>query len=121
MRNKISLALATEDCQIVSKVSFPTRIHNSAHKIIESTLDELETLIEQEQAELKAIGIECAGPIDTRRGITLSPPNLPGLNEFHIVEIINERLKVRREPLRKTHECVFGVLALESDPVDPRL
>lgn len=28
---------------------------------------------------------------------------------------------VRREPLRKTHECVFGVLALESEPVDPRL
>lgn len=28
---------------------------------------------------------------------------------------------VRREPLRQVHECVFGVLALESEPVDPRL
>ena len=28
---------------------------------------------------------------------------------------------VRAEPLRKVHECVFGVLALESEPVDPRL
>ncbi len=28
---------------------------------------------------------------------------------------------VRREPLRRTHECVFGVLALESEPIDPRL
>ena len=28
---------------------------------------------------------------------------------------------VRCEPLRRTHECVFGVLALESEPVDPRL
>ena len=27
----------------------------------------------------------------------------------------------RKEPLRRTHECVFGVLALESEPVDPRL
>ncbi|MDF2735254.1 MAG: prpE [Chloroflexota bacterium] len=27
----------------------------------------------------------------------------------------------RREPLRRIHECVFGVLALESEPVDPRL
>lgn len=27
----------------------------------------------------------------------------------------------RREPLRRVHECVFGVLALESEPVDPRL
>jgi len=28
---------------------------------------------------------------------------------------------VHREPLRRVHECVFGVLALESEPVDPRL
>jgi protein phosphatase len=28
---------------------------------------------------------------------------------------------VRKEPLRRTHECVFGVLALESEPIDPRL
>ena len=28
---------------------------------------------------------------------------------------------VRLEPLRRVHECAFGVLALESEPVDPRL
>ena len=28
---------------------------------------------------------------------------------------------IRGEPLYRVHECVFGVLALESEPVDPRL
>ena len=28
---------------------------------------------------------------------------------------------VRGEPLRSVHECAFAVLALESEPVDPRL
>ncbi len=28
---------------------------------------------------------------------------------------------IKKEPLRRVHECVFGVLALESEPVDPRL
>jgi protein phosphatase len=28
---------------------------------------------------------------------------------------------VAHQPLRRVHECVFGVLALESEPVDPRL
>lgn len=28
---------------------------------------------------------------------------------------------VRKEPLRRVHECALGVLALESEPVDPRL
>lgn len=28
---------------------------------------------------------------------------------------------VEQEPLHRVHECVFGVLALEREPVDPRL
>ena len=42
------------------------------------------------------------------------------LREFALgVESI--RRFVQCKPLRQTHECVFGVLALESEPVDPRL
>lgn len=35
----------------------------------------------------------------------------------------HEALKrfVAKEPLRRVHECVFAVLALESEPIDPRL
>ncbi|TPK92786.1 polynucleotide kinase-phosphatase [Mesorhizobium sp. B2-4-12] len=42
------------------------------------------------------------------------------LNEFALG---HEGLKrfVAREPLRRIHECVFAVLALESEPIDPRL
>jgi protein phosphatase len=42
------------------------------------------------------------------------------LQEFALGVEALERF-VRREPLRRVHECVFGVLALESQPVDPRL
>jgi protein phosphatase len=42
------------------------------------------------------------------------------LREFALGMEALERF-VRREPLRRVHECVFGVLALESEPVDPRL
>ncbi|MCK6445635.1 MAG: polynucleotide kinase-phosphatase [Planctomycetes bacterium] len=42
------------------------------------------------------------------------------LREFALGIEALERF-VRREPLRRVHECVFGVLALESDAVDPRL
>ena len=42
------------------------------------------------------------------------------LREFALGVEALERF-VRREPLRRVHECVFGVLALESQPVDPRL
>jgi protein phosphatase len=42
------------------------------------------------------------------------------LREFALGIEALERF-VRKEPLRRVHECVFGVLALESEPFDPRL
>ncbi|MBM4048582.1 MAG: polynucleotide kinase-phosphatase, partial [Planctomycetes bacterium] len=42
------------------------------------------------------------------------------LREFALGIEALERF-VRGEPLRRVHECVFGLLALESEPVDPRL
>lgn len=42
------------------------------------------------------------------------------LREFALGIEALERF-VRGEPARRVHECVFGVLALESEPVDPRL
>jgi protein phosphatase len=42
------------------------------------------------------------------------------LREFALGIEALERF-VRREPLFRVHECVFGVLAMESEPVDPRL
>lgn len=50
----------------------------------------------------------------------LSAKRSLALREFALGIEALERF-VAREPLRKVHECVFGVLALESEPVDPRL
>ncbi len=50
----------------------------------------------------------------------LSTKRSLALREFALGIEALERF-VRREPLRRVHEAVFGVLALESDPVDPRL
>lgn len=50
----------------------------------------------------------------------LSSKRSLALREFALGVEALERF-VRREPLRRVHECVFGVLALESEPVDPRL
>ena len=53
-----------------------------------------------------------------RRGLGAKRPL--ALREFALGLESLERF-VHREPLRRVHECVFGVLALESEPVDPRL
>ena len=81
-------------------------------------------------------GIKCRGPeylriiygpeydlpenLDRLRERRLSVKRSLALREFALGMEALERF-VRREPLYKVHECVFGVLALESEPVDPRL
>lgn len=50
----------------------------------------------------------------------LSTKRALALREFALgVEALHRF--VEHEPLHRVHECVFGVLALESEPVDPRL
>jgi protein phosphatase len=58
--------------------------------------------------------------LDRLRTRSLGAKRSLALREFALGIEALERF-TRREPLRRVHECVFGVLALESEPVDPRL
>lgn len=58
--------------------------------------------------------------LDRLRSRGLSAKRSLALREFALGLEALERF-VGKEPLRRVHECVFGVLALESEPVDPRL
>ena len=41
---------------------------------------------------LAAIGISCGGPLNTKKGFILSPPNLPGWDNIHITKIVQDEL-----------------------------
>lgn len=58
--------------------------------------------------------------IERLRSRGLNHKRALALREFALGVEALERF-VRGEPLRRVHECAFGVLALESEPVDPRL
>ena len=67
-------------------------------------------------------GPECTADthLDRLRERGLGRKRSLALREFALGVEGLERF-VRREPLRRIHECVFAVLAMESEPVDPRL
>ena len=67
-------------------------------------------------------GPEYADPsqIERLRSRSLGRKRSLAIREFGLGIEALERF-VRREPLYRVHECVFGVLAMESEPVDPRL
>jgi protein phosphatase len=58
--------------------------------------------------------------LERLRARGLSAKRALALREFALGVEALERF-VRGEPLRRVHECCFAVLALESEPVDPRL
>jgi protein phosphatase len=58
--------------------------------------------------------------LERLRARGLSAKRSLALREFALGIESLERF-ARKEPLRRIHEAVFGVLALESEPIDPRL
>ncbi|OUL23358.1 polynucleotide kinase-phosphatase [Nostoc sp. 106C] len=67
-------------------------------------------------------GLEYSSPenLERLRQRGLSLKRSLAMREFALGVEALERF-VNNTPLRRVHECVFGILALESEPVDPRL
>ena len=54
-------------------------------------IDRLCALAEEMTSDFSRIGISCGGPLDSLRGVILSPPNLPGWDEVSIVSYLKDR------------------------------
>jgi protein phosphatase len=63
---------------------------------------------------------DAPGQLERLRNRSLGRKRALAVREFALGVEALERF-ARREPLFRVHECVFAVLALESEPVDPRL
>jgi len=92
---KIALAVADLEGRVLQKTRFPARTaERGPHAIIEEALAGIERMLGKTGSCLAAAGIGCGGPLDRRRGLILSPPNLPGWDEFPVVRLVEERLGV---------------------------
>ena len=95
-----------------------------------------ETFVARRQTEVLQPAVKCRGPEYLRiiyGPEYLMPEHLTRLKKRSLTRKRSLALRefalgmealtrfVGREPLYRVHECVFGVLAFESEPVDPRL
>ena len=71
---------------IIERISFPTTN-------VTDTLSAIYAAVEKVGCG-DAIGVSCGGPLDSERGIILSPPNLPGLDNIDIVRELTQRFSV---------------------------
>ena len=76
-------------------------------------LDEFARRIELQTSNLKlqtigAIGISCGGPLDSKRGVIMSPPNLPGWDNVPVVGFFRERFGVPVAVQNDANACALA-------------
>lgn len=83
---KCAVVLGNENGDVVQKISFPTTG-------CKDTIENIKNAV-REMGEAAAIGISCGGPLNSRTGVVMSPPNLPDWDNIPICDILNKEFGV---------------------------
>lgn len=107
---KCAVVLGVEDekgITLVAKQSFPTP--NTPDRALLIMMIELEKLLlERQGLELKAIGISCGGPLDSKKGLILSPPNLQNWDRIDVISPLRERFQVPVSVQNDANACALA-------------
>lgn len=92
---------------ILGKERFPTP--ETPELALETILAALETLLQTlGYPPLAAVGVSCGGPLDSRNGLILSPPNLPGWDRVDVLTPITERFGVPAGLQNDANACALA-------------
>ena len=82
---KCALILAENDGTIVSRVATATtNVTDTVAWIVNGAKALAET------QDIRSVGISCGGPLDSQKGLILSPPNLPDWDAVPITKLLSE-------------------------------
>ncbi len=90
---KSAVILGTEEGNIIERVQFPTEAWKGADIALERYAEGIASLLKERSipaSSVKGIGVSCGSPLDPKRGLILSPPNLPGWNEVPITDYLTK-------------------------------
>ena len=87
---KCAVTAGDENCAVLDKIKFPTRTDLGKEYALEKIMAAAEQLL-RKYPDAAAIGVSCGGPLDGKRGVILSPPNLPGWDEVPVTDMLRAR------------------------------
>ena len=94
-----------ESIHILKKKSLPTDHNISAYQMIDRLFELADSLTDKAPDK---IGISCGGPLDSARGIIMSPPNLPGWDNIEIVKYIEEHYNAPAKLQNDANACALA-------------
>ena len=80
--------------RILDRIRFDTRTERGFLPVFEQLCGSVDALLIRSRLGtdgIQAIGISCGGPLDSRRGLVLSPPNLPGWDRVPLADMLKQR------------------------------
>ncbi|WP_339705182.1 ROK family protein [uncultured Kriegella sp.] len=92
---KCAVVLGDDDFNIYEKVFFETKVARGPTVIINEFKAHIHRIFEKyDRDKLLKIGISCGGPLNSKKGLIKSPPNLPGWDDIPIVDILEKEFGV---------------------------
>ena len=82
---------------VKDKIRFETNARRGWRAVVDELVSSAKELLSRNglsKDEMIACGVSCGGPLDSRRGIIQSPPNLPGWDNVPVVKFFADRFKV---------------------------
>ncbi len=95
--------------QLIARKVLPTG--GPAYEMIERLFATAETMLGEQSlsaAALDGVGISCGGPLSSRRGLILSPPNLPGWDSIPMVALAEERFGKKTFMQNDANACAMA-------------
>ena len=102
---KCAVSLGNENAEVLKTVRFPTE---GPEETVARILDEAEALVRGSDEPVRTAGISCGSPLDPKRGIIQSPPNLPGWDNIEIVRMTEERLGIPAVLCNDANACALA-------------
>ena len=102
---KCAVSLGNEKAEVKKSVRFPTA---GPEETVERILREAAALMAESDEAVRAAGISCGSPLDPKRGIIQSPPNLPGWDDIEIVRMTEERLGIPAVLCNDANACALA-------------
>lgn len=96
---------------VLGKTVVPTRDYPDPYRMIGRLQHEMENLLKSHEIDLKtvaSIGISCGGPLDSVRGVILSPPNLPGWDGVPIIKLFIEKYGIPTAIQNDANACALA-------------
>ena len=107
----VILGRCGDTMEIIDRIAFPTEAKKGFDHTIENIYAAIDEMLAQHSLSadnVQALGISCGGPLNSKTGRVLSPPNLFGWDDIPIVDLMETRYSIPTALQNDANACALA-------------